>query len=102
LLAGQRIVVLGPPGTAKSALVASLAERIGPQNGAWLRSFEYLMTRFTTTEELFGPVLGVGLKRDEYRRIRAGKLVEAEFVLLDEIFKASSAILCPARSDGAG
>lgn len=93
LLARQHLVVLGPPGTAKSALVTSLAERIGPQNGAGLRSFAYLMTRFTTPEELFGPVSVAGLKRDEYRRITAGKLIEAELIFLDEIFKASSAIL---------
>jgi len=93
LLARQHLVVLGPPGTAKSALVTSLAERIGPQNGSGMRSFAYLMTRFTTPEELFGPVSVAGLKRDEYRRITAGRLVEAELVFLDEIFKASSAIL---------
>ena len=93
LLARQHLVVLGPPGTAKSALVSELSERISPQNGADLRSFTYLMTRFTTPEELFGPVSVSGLKRDEYRRITAGKLVDAELVFLDEIFKASSAIL---------
>jgi len=93
LLARQHLVVLGPPGTAKSQLVTSLGDRISPQNGAGLRSFAYLMTRFTTPEELFGPVSVSGLKRDEYRRITAGKLVEAELVFLDEIFKASSAIL---------
>jgi MoxR-like ATPase len=93
LLARQHLVVLGPPGTAKSALVTELSERISPQNGVGLRSFAYLMTRFTTPEELFGPVSVSGLKRDEYRRITAGKLVEAELVFLDEIFKASSAIL---------
>src|SRR5215470_17795440 len=93
LLAEQHLVILGPPGTAKSALVTELARRISPQNGAGLRNFAYLMTRFTTPEELFGPVSVSGLKRDEYRRITAGKLVEAELVFLDEIFKASSAIL---------
>jgi MoxR-like ATPase len=93
LLARQHLIVLGPPGTGKSELVTSLAERISPQNGAGLRNFAYLMTRFTTPEELFGPVSVSGLKRDEYRRITAGKLVEAELVFLDEIFKASSAIL---------
>jgi MoxR-like ATPase len=93
LLARQHLVVLGPPGTAKSALVTSLAERVNPQNGSGLRTFAYLMTRFTTPEELFGPVSVSGLKRDEYVRITDGKLVEAELVFLDEIFKASSAIL---------
>src|SRR5499426_1589162 len=93
LLARQHLVVLGPPGTAKSALATELANRISPQNGAGLRNFTYLMTRFTTPEELFGPVSVSGLKRDEYRRITSGKLVEAELVFLDEVFKASSAIL---------
>src|SRR5499433_2199702 len=93
LLTRQHMAVLGPPGTGKSALITSLAERISPQNGVGLRNFTYLMTRFTTPEELFGPVSVAGLKRDEYRRITAGKLVEAELVFLDEIFKASSAIL---------
>ncbi|MEP7342651.1 MAG: AAA family ATPase [Acidobacteriota bacterium] len=93
LLARQHLVILGPPGTAKSALVTNLAACISPQNGAGLRSFSYLMTRFTTPEELFGPVSVNGLKQDEYRRITAGRLVEAELVFLDEIFKASSAIL---------
>lgn len=93
LLARQHLFVLGPPGTAKSHLIIELARRISPQTGAGLRSFTYLMTRFTTPEELFGPVSVSGLKQDEYKRITAGRLVEAELVFLDEIFKASSAIL---------
>jgi MoxR-like ATPase len=93
LLARQHLAVLGPPGTAKSALVTELSGRISPQNGVGLGSFAYLMTRFTTPEELFGPVSVRGLKQDEYRRITAGKLVEAELIFLDEIFKTSSAIL---------
>lgn len=93
LLTRQHLVILGPPGTAKSALVTEISRRISPVNGPGLRSFTYLMTRFTTPEELFGPVSVSGLKRDEYRRITTGKLVEAEIVFLDEIFKASSAIL---------
>jgi MoxR-like ATPase len=93
LLARQHLFVLGPPGTAKSHLMIELARRVSTQAGAGLRSFTYLMTRFTTPEELFGPVSVSGLKQDEYKRITSGRLVEAELVFLDEIFKASSAIL---------
>lgn len=93
LLARQHLVILGPPGTAKSQLVTALASRISPPGGAGLKSFTYLMTRFTTPEELFGPVSVQALKQDEYRRVTTGRLVEAELVFLDEIFKASSAIL---------
>ena len=93
LLARQHLFLLGPPGTAKSHLITELARRVSPAGGAGLRGFTYLMTRFTTPEELFGPVSVSGLKQDEYRRITAGKLVEAELVFLDEIFKASSAVL---------
>ena len=93
LLARQHLFVLGPPGTAKSHLMIELARRVSTQAGAGLRSFTYLMTRFTTPEELFGPVSVSGLKQDEYKRITAGRMVEAELVFLDEIFKASSAIL---------
>jgi MoxR-like ATPase len=93
LLARQHLVILGPPGTAKSQLVTALASRISPPQGAGLKSFTYLMTRFTTPEELFGPVSVTALKQDEYRRVTTGKLVEAELAFLDEIFKASSAIL---------
>lgn len=93
LLAKQHLVILGPPGTAKSQLVTTLASRISPLGGVGLKSFTYLMTRFTTPEELFGPVSVQALKQDEYRRVTTGRLVEAELVFLDEIFKASSAIL---------
>jgi MoxR-like ATPase len=93
LIARQHIVLIGPPGTGKSMLVNLLAERIAPASGGGLRQFIWLLTRFTTPEELFGPISVVGLKKDEYRRITTNKLPEAEIAFLDEIFKANSAVL---------
>ncbi len=93
LLARQHLVQLGAPGAAKTLLMTELAKRISTANGNGLRCFDYLMTKFTAPEELFGPISVSGLKKDEYKRITTGRLVEAELVFLDEIFKASSAIL---------
>jgi MoxR-like ATPase len=93
LLARQHAVLLGPPGTAKSDLIATLARLIAGPAGGGLTTFSYLMTRFTTPDELLGPVSVQGLKRDEFRRLTAARLPEAEIAFLDEIWKASSSIL---------
>lgn len=87
LVARQHMLLVGPPGTAKSALVRALCERIGANY------FNWLLTKFSTPEELFGPVSLQSLKAGKYERIIAGKLPEAEVAFLDEIFKANSAIL---------
>lgn len=87
LLSGQHCLLLGPPGTAKSALVKDLCSRIGGNY------FQWLLTRFTTPEELFGPVSLKALEQDQYKRVTAGKLPEANIAFLDEIWKASSSIL---------
>lgn len=88
LLAGQHVLLVGPPGTAKSMLAEELCRRVdGAQYFAWL------LTKFTTPEEIFGPISLAGLEKDEVRRVTAGKLPEAHVAFLDEVFKASSAIL---------
>jgi MoxR-like ATPase len=87
LLSKQHMTTLGLPGAAKSMLVTETAARFG------LTKFVWLMSKFTTPEELFGPISVKGLKNDEYRRITTGKLPEAELAFLDEPFKATSAIL---------
>jgi len=93
LVARQHMVVLGPPGTAKSDMIRAISERFCDTQGQGLSYFAYLLTRFTTPEELFGPVSVAGLKNDTYERIITGKLPCAQVAFLDEIFKSSSAVL---------
>lgn len=88
LVTGSHLLLVGPPGTAKSQLANDVCRRI---EGA--RYFQWLLTKFTTPEELFGAVSLKGLENDEYRRVTSGKLPEAHIAFLDEIFKASSSIL---------
>lgn len=88
LVAGQHVLLLGPPGTAKSELAHELCRRI---DGA--RYFQWLLTRFTTPEELFGPISLKALEQDRYVRVTEGKLPRAHVAFLDEVFKASSSIL---------
>ncbi len=86
-IAGEHMVLIGPPGTAKSAVIRSFAKLIDA------KYFEYLLTRFSEPNELFGPVDIQGFRQGTYRRVTTGMLPEAEIVFLDEAFKANSAIL---------
>lgn len=88
LLTGNHMLIIGPPGTAKSQLVHELCRRI---DGG--RYFQWLLTKFSTPEEIFGAVSLKGLENDEYRRVTSGKIPEAHIAFLDEVFKASSSIL---------
>ncbi|MEM7008553.1 MAG: AAA family ATPase [Thermodesulfobacteriota bacterium] len=88
LLTNNHMLLIGPPGTAKSQLVSEICKKI---EGA--SYFQWLLTKFTAPEELFGAVSLKGLENDEYRRVTTGKLPESHIVFLDEVFKASSSIL---------
>jgi MoxR-like ATPase len=87
VLAREHLLFVGPPGTAKSALIRTLAGLVDA------RYFEYLLTRFTEPNELFGPVDIAAFREGTYARRTEGMLPEAEIVFLDEIWKSGSAIL---------
>lgn len=88
LLARENAFLYGPPGTAKSAIIRTLAKTV--KDG---KNFEYLLTRFTEPNEIFGPFDIRKLKEGELLTNTEGMMPEASMVFLDEIFNANSAIL---------
>ena len=87
VVSGEHLFLHGPPGTAKSALIRDFAEAVRG------RYFEYLLTRFSEPNEVFGPIDLVKLKEGTVATVTTGMLPEAEFIFLDELFNANSAIL---------
>ncbi len=96
LVARENVLLLGPPGTAKSALAQALCARLQKDGGAEDAADGYfytLLTRTSTPEQLFGPVSIKALENDSYARKTAGYLPEARVAFIDEIFKGNSAVL---------
>ncbi len=87
IVAGEHLFLHGPPGTAKSALIRGFARAV---HGSY---FEYMLTRFTEPNEIFGPVDIAKLREGKFVTVTTGMLPEAEFAFLDELFNANSAIL---------
>jgi MoxR-like ATPase len=85
--AGEHLLLHGPPGTAKSALIRQFAVAV---RGSY---FEYLLTRFSEPNEVFGPIDLVRLREGTVATVTTRMLPEGEFVFLDALFNANSAIL---------
>lgn len=88
LLSGENILFIGPPGTAKSLLAMKVCQLVDGGN-----FFYYLLTRFTTPDEIFGPLSIKSLQEDEFKRKIDGYIPTSHVCFLDEIFKANSSIL---------
>jgi MoxR-like ATPase len=87
VVTAEHTILIGEPGTAKSAMARRAADLINA------RFFKYLLTRYTDPDELFGPLDIAALREGKYIRLTSNRLPEAEIAFLDEIFNASSAIL---------
>src|SRR6478609_7671047 len=89
-IAQEPLLLIGPPGTAKSDLVVKFKDALGIEQGDY---FEYMLTRFTEPSEIIGAIDIKELREGKYIRRKEGKLPTAKLVFLDEIFKSNSAIL---------
>lgn len=94
VLAGENMLLIGPPCTAKSLVARRISKIFNENNQADTTTyFEYLLTKFSTPEEIFGPLSISELKADRFKRNTDGYLPSVKIAFLDEVFKASSSIL---------
>src|SRR4029079_3329830 len=89
-VAQEPLLLVGPPGTAKSDLVLKFKDALGMEEGDY---FEYMLTRFTEPSEIIGAIDIKELREGKYIRRKEGKLPTSKVFFLDEIFKSNSAIL---------
>lgn len=89
LMTGVPCLLIGPPGVAKSMILSEIKKKLGGD----AKNFEYLLTKFTTPEELFGIAKLEEMKQGSIIRDTSGKLPESDLVFIDEVFRGSSQIL---------
>jgi len=87
VLSGAHVLLLGPPGTAKSMLAGSVTQMVGGS------LFTTLLSRFSTPEDVFGPLSLPALEEGRYERLCAGYLPAADVAFVDEIYKANASVL---------
>lgn len=91
VVAGENLLLIGPPGTGKSMVARRVSQALKMEQTP--PYFEYLLTKFSTPEEIFGTLSISELKQDRFKRNTQGYLPTVKIAFLDEIFKASSSIL---------
>lgn len=87
VLSNEHLLLVGVPGTAKSLLARTLC------NALHMKFFQWLLTKFTTPEEIFGSISLKALEQGKYQRITKNKLPECNIALIEEVFYANSSIL---------
>lgn len=87
LMTRTNLVLIGEPGTAKSAILRSLAERV---HGSY---YYYLMNKYTIPDEIVGPIDPIAYRNGEFKRLMDNRLPKANVAFIDEVFKASSETL---------
>ena len=98
-IAGESIFFLGAPGCAKSMLARRIVQAFKADGAGSVQYFETLLNQFSTPEDVFGNISLKALngegesRKEEYRRLTENMLPEADIAFLDEIWKASPAIL---------
>jgi MoxR-like ATPase len=92
-LAGQHGVLVGDPGTGKSALIEEICARVTDPAGQGMKFFSALMDKFTTKDDLFGPFDYNGLRAGTQERVLEGRLADCDIAFLDEFWKSSISVL---------
>ena len=85
---GTNLLMLGPPGTAKSAITYELCGRVDGAN-----YFQWMLNKTSDPSEVFGPFSVKAMENDKFLRITTGKLPEAHIAFMDEVFKSNAPTL---------